>query len=681
MAISFRNVKACLSSRPWVVFEEAFLHDPSLELQDLTYPDISAYVKTHFEANSGFKALKRMEPEFAAILMQNLANKSSGVFLWVRLVVKSLLSGLSNFDRVSDLQRRLDAFPSDLEGFYQNMFDSIDPFYAESANKYFCLVDIAGGKLTALGLCFADEVETESFEAGLEFSALALSAEETEYRYEQTRRRLNSHCKGFLEIPDYDYEAVMAPNGTLDNIAPPPPPPHLLRHPPPPPPPHLRKVRLLPGSLRPPPPPPSFPPHLRKVTYLHRTVRDFLKSREIDQKIRSNTGSFDSLFSLMWSNLQMIRAWEFESRIYNQLPGLVRDTMEYAVSAERLGKLNHVLLNALEKVMDSRFKSDARCIGNEGSNSSHWATACGPVQENRVRSKPPETFLELASLHPLHGYVLARITQNVNIFLDEDERPLLDRIVTQYEEYPAFQELKFSDDAFPCVPNREIIQYCLRSGNDPNYVRDERTIWQNILQQCMQMSTQRHGISDSGILSQLKSRMEHWSSIVELFILADADPRMNRNSPLGSMVRDAFGILLPNRSKYLEKLISRKKKRWSLLGKFITPPIKREVHTYKDITPITVLNRQTGVKTNTTWGELFKARIVTDLEQEMRAMSVADGMIPRDAVEELEVPDGLEYEMEDYELASASGGWAYPGGRVSRGQASRERDSQGRRGD
>lgn len=38
-------VKICVSSRPWLVFEEAFGLGSSLRLQDLTYSDIQLYVR------------------------------------------------------------------------------------------------------------------------------------------------------------------------------------------------------------------------------------------------------------------------------------------------------------------------------------------------------------------------------------------------------------------------------------------------------------------------------------------------------------------------------------------------------------------------------------------------------------------------------------------------------------
>ena len=37
---SLANVKICILSRPWLEYEDAFVHNPRLVLQDLTYSDI-----------------------------------------------------------------------------------------------------------------------------------------------------------------------------------------------------------------------------------------------------------------------------------------------------------------------------------------------------------------------------------------------------------------------------------------------------------------------------------------------------------------------------------------------------------------------------------------------------------------------------------------------------------------
>ena len=112
------NLKLCVSSRPWLVFEDAFKRGPSLMVQDLTYPDIMHYISSKFSGNPGFIELRERETEYGDQLLEDIAQKSAGVFLWVHLVVKSLLGGLSNGDRVSDLQRRLSFLPPDLERLY-----------------------------------------------------------------------------------------------------------------------------------------------------------------------------------------------------------------------------------------------------------------------------------------------------------------------------------------------------------------------------------------------------------------------------------------------------------------------------------------------------------------------------------------------------------------------------------
>ena len=69
--------------------------------------------------------------------------KADGVFLWVRLVVESLLRGLGNRDSIADLQRRLRLLHSDLEALYKIMFRQIDPFYLAESSCIFQLVRIA----------------------------------------------------------------------------------------------------------------------------------------------------------------------------------------------------------------------------------------------------------------------------------------------------------------------------------------------------------------------------------------------------------------------------------------------------------------------------------------------------------------------------------------------------------
>ena len=138
--VSTSKVKVCLSSRPWLVFEDAFRHYSNLMLQDLTYPDITNFVSSELGSSSHFLTLRARKAKYADKLITDIATKADGVFLWVKLVVTSLLAGLTNSDRISDLQRRLELIPRDLEDLYGKMLKSFDAFYLEHASQLFQLV-------------------------------------------------------------------------------------------------------------------------------------------------------------------------------------------------------------------------------------------------------------------------------------------------------------------------------------------------------------------------------------------------------------------------------------------------------------------------------------------------------------------------------------------------------------
>jgi len=107
-------VKFCVSSRPWPIFKDIFHDRPQLKLQDLTFEDIQQYVETTLSNNHKMVNMMNKNPVNSAQLVQSVTKWADGVFLWVILVVKSLLKGLSNRDSIAILQRRLEVIPGDL---------------------------------------------------------------------------------------------------------------------------------------------------------------------------------------------------------------------------------------------------------------------------------------------------------------------------------------------------------------------------------------------------------------------------------------------------------------------------------------------------------------------------------------------------------------------------------------
>jgi len=131
------NVKVCVSSRPYIQFEEAFKTAPSLRVEDSTQSDIKSFVESQLTSNSGFLTLQKLTPDTAASLIQEITTKASGVFLWVFLVTDLLLEGLTEGERLSELQKRLNSLPSDLEALFWKILQSLDSGKFRRASQLF----------------------------------------------------------------------------------------------------------------------------------------------------------------------------------------------------------------------------------------------------------------------------------------------------------------------------------------------------------------------------------------------------------------------------------------------------------------------------------------------------------------------------------------------------------------
>ena len=192
------DVKLCVSSRPYNEFKDAFGRpsDPQLALEDLTHKDIKSYVQSTLEENPHFKALKARDDR-SQDLVQEIVEKAQGVFLWVVLVVKSLLKGLRNADRVCDLQRRLRDFPETLEKFFRYMIASIEPVYREQTAQAFSCALEADYPLSLMVYSFLDE---ENLDAVVTARLNPLTSQQILSRKDDMQRRLNGRCKGLLEV-------------------------------------------------------------------------------------------------------------------------------------------------------------------------------------------------------------------------------------------------------------------------------------------------------------------------------------------------------------------------------------------------------------------------------------------------------------------------------------------------
>ena len=194
----FEHIKVCISSRPLLPFDRAFKDFPGLMLQNLTFDDIEAYVKNKFNNDDRFKELEVEEPELGRNLTLQVVNKASGVFLWVKLVVHSLLEGIQNFDRGKDLERRLNELPEDLTDLYWHMLDRVRPaWYLEEGFKLLLLVYTALKPLTLLQLAFS-EIEMPA----IGDCARNIPVGRQNALCKRMAGRIKSRCLGLLEVTD-----------------------------------------------------------------------------------------------------------------------------------------------------------------------------------------------------------------------------------------------------------------------------------------------------------------------------------------------------------------------------------------------------------------------------------------------------------------------------------------------
>jgi hypothetical protein len=194
------SFKICASSRPWFVFKDAFGQCPMLRLEDLTRGDIASYVNDTLGSHPRFAMLRARDTRYMDLIEQ-IVNKSHGVFLWVFLVTVSLRRGLTNADSMSDLQKRISLLPESLEDYFRQILGTVEDVYRNKRAKtiQYALNASPSGPIPLIVLSYLDE-EDSNF--ALQLDIRDLNAEEVERRYDDTRRRLDGRTKGLLEAWD-----------------------------------------------------------------------------------------------------------------------------------------------------------------------------------------------------------------------------------------------------------------------------------------------------------------------------------------------------------------------------------------------------------------------------------------------------------------------------------------------
>lgn len=193
------NVKLCLSSRPWSVFEEAFGSDKAgqLCLHDVTKSDITCYVLDKFSEQPS--TTEGFDPEYLQSLAAEVTQRSQGVFLWVALATKCLLEELKMHCDPSLLIEKLQEYPPELDDFFTyNLVNTRLTDRATMASSL--LITQAAKKPLDVGIYYFHAMEKEDSEYAINILAEPPSRLEHRRQLSQTTQQLESICRGLLSV-------------------------------------------------------------------------------------------------------------------------------------------------------------------------------------------------------------------------------------------------------------------------------------------------------------------------------------------------------------------------------------------------------------------------------------------------------------------------------------------------
>ncbi|KAI8962922.1 prion-inhibition and propagation-domain-containing protein [Daldinia sp. FL1419] len=200
------HIKIVVSSRPIPDCVASFGGLPSLDLHHLTRADIKTYVEEIIGGHKYMQGLLDRHPDEAMAIMEDLVDKSSGVFLWVILACRSLILGFADYDRIHELQRRVDELPPELEEMFQHMLNGINKRHREQGSRMLRICFVARqaqdrleySDMTLLGLALIDDDYTSmeripTMEKGRLRSRTG-GLLETHWGASRARRENRKHC-------------------------------------------------------------------------------------------------------------------------------------------------------------------------------------------------------------------------------------------------------------------------------------------------------------------------------------------------------------------------------------------------------------------------------------------------------------------------------------------------------
>ncbi|RPA87879.1 hypothetical protein BJ508DRAFT_196256, partial [Ascobolus immersus RN42] len=117
----WKNVKLCVSSRPWSVFSNEF-GDGNFQvaIHQFTFDDMKRYASDLLNELSFFRKARQSDTRWT-LLPHDIAEKAEGVWLWTSLVSKILVRKVAAGENYSTANAILEKIPQDLDEYFKEL--------------------------------------------------------------------------------------------------------------------------------------------------------------------------------------------------------------------------------------------------------------------------------------------------------------------------------------------------------------------------------------------------------------------------------------------------------------------------------------------------------------------------------------------------------------------------------
>ncbi|KAL8722593.1 MAG: hypothetical protein Q9225_000949 [Loekoesia sp. 1 TL-2023] len=191
--------KVCVSSRPESYIVKRLKNYRKLRLQDLTAGDMRLCIRNRLEVARAQCQPAPVDDKRIEDIIEVIAGKADGVFLWVHYALSSLVRGMRNEDDFRDPLDRIEQLPSEMSQLYLQMWNRLNEdqkLYRDEATTYFSYA-YEYPELSLFELLVAlDHSLQDDFLKNFEAQDPVCLTE----RCQQLESRILTRCAGLLEI-------------------------------------------------------------------------------------------------------------------------------------------------------------------------------------------------------------------------------------------------------------------------------------------------------------------------------------------------------------------------------------------------------------------------------------------------------------------------------------------------